>query len=105
MNDRRILSKVRAGFLAALFALAAAGFSSTQQQTPKAPKSVRLYVFDCGTIHDLDPGLFGFKKGELAETRLAVPCYLIVDPKGTLMWDVGVIPDTAFNDGGGPVNE
>jgi N-acyl homoserine lactone hydrolase len=105
MNDRRMLSKVLVGSLVALFALAAAGFSSIQQQTPQAPKSVRLYVFDCGTIHDLDPGLFGFKKGELAETRLAVPCYLIVDPKGTLMWDVGVIPDTAFNDGGGPVNQ
>ncbi len=105
MNDRKIRSKVFASLFAALLALVAARSSATQQYKPKPPKSVRLYVFDCGVIHDLDPGLFRFKPGELAETRLAVPCYLIVDPKGTLMWDVGVIPDTAFKDDGAPVNE
>jgi N-acyl homoserine lactone hydrolase len=26
-----------------------------------------------------------------------VPCYLVVHPKGTLMWDVGVIPDSQVN--------
>jgi N-acyl homoserine lactone hydrolase len=26
-----------------------------------------------------------------------VPCYLVVHPKGTLMWDVGVIPDAQVN--------
>jgi glyoxylase-like metal-dependent hydrolase (beta-lactamase superfamily II) len=35
---------------------------------------------------------------------MVVPCYLIVHPKGTLMWDAGLIPDSAFN-GGKPVNE
>jgi glyoxylase-like metal-dependent hydrolase (beta-lactamase superfamily II) len=35
---------------------------------------------------------------------MVVPCYLIVHPKGTLMWDVGVIPDSAFK-GGKPVTE
>ena len=34
-----------------------------------------------------------------------VPCYLVVHPKGTLMWDVGVIPDSAFKAGGGPVTQ
>ena len=31
---------------------------------------------------------------------MVVPCYLIVDPKGTLMWDVGMIPDSAFKGDG-----
>jgi hypothetical protein len=81
--------------------LAIAAVASTvpqQQHRARPPKTLRLYVFDCGVIKGLDPGLFNFKKDELAETELAVPCYLIVDPKGTLMWDVGAIPDTAFKD-------
>jgi glyoxylase-like metal-dependent hydrolase (beta-lactamase superfamily II) len=76
-----------------------------QHHRARAPKTLRLYVFDCGVIKGLDPGLFNFKKEELAETELAVPCYLIADPKGTLMWDVGVIPDSAFKDDGQPVTQ
>lgn len=88
--------------------LAVAAVASTvaqQRHRVRAPKTLRLYVFDCGVIKGLDPALFNFKKDELAETELAVPCYLIVHPKGTLMWDVGVIPDSAFKDDGQPVTQ
>ena len=88
--------------------LAVAAVASTvaqQRHRARTPKTLRLYVFDCGVIKGLDPALFNFKKDELAETELAVPCYLVVDPKGTLMWDVGVIPDSAFKDNGKPVTE
>jgi N-acyl homoserine lactone hydrolase len=74
-------------------------------QKPKPPQSVRLYVFDCGSIKGLDPSLFRFKKEELAEVDFVVTCYLIAHPKGTLMWDVGVIPDSAFGSGGGPITQ
>jgi len=30
---------------------------------------------------------------EVGETRMPVPCFLVVHPRGTLVWDVGVIPD------------
>ena len=30
---------------------------------------------------------------EVGEARMPVPCFLVAHPKGTLMWDVGVIPD------------
>jgi glyoxylase-like metal-dependent hydrolase (beta-lactamase superfamily II) len=30
---------------------------------------------------------------EVVEARMPVPCFLIAHPRGTLMWDVGVIPD------------
>jgi glyoxylase-like metal-dependent hydrolase (beta-lactamase superfamily II) len=89
-----------------MLAIFAIVFSAPAQQPhAQAPKSLRLYVFDCGVIEGLDTGLFNFKKEELAETRLAVPCYLIVHPKGTLMWDVGAIPDTAFKGDGAPVKQ
>jgi len=92
--------------LLSILAIAAVASTVAQQRhRARAPKTLRLYVFDCGVIKGLDPALFNFKKDELAETELAVPCYLIVHPKGTLMWDVGVIPDSALKDDGKPVTQ
>jgi len=90
----RIASRAKCLLLIAI--AAGNAFAQQQQRRPTPPASVRLYVFDCGVIKGLGPALFGFKKEDLATTDLAVPCYLVADPKGTLMWDVGVIPDTAF---------
>jgi glyoxylase-like metal-dependent hydrolase (beta-lactamase superfamily II) len=79
--------------------------NASHHRVPKPPKSLRLYVFDCGTLKITDPAMFGFKKDELAVLDLAVPCYLIAHPKGTLMWDVGVIPDSDFKADGTPVTQ
>ncbi len=77
--------------LAALLAVAAC-LSSTA--TPAASKGPRLYVLDCGDIKPMDPTLFGLKKEEIAgDAHFVTPCYLIVHPKGTMMWDVGQVPD------------
>jgi glyoxylase-like metal-dependent hydrolase (beta-lactamase superfamily II) len=75
------------------------------QTAPKAPSSLRLYVMDCGVIKGLAVTMFGFKEGEVPIRDFVVPCYLVVHPKGTLMWDVGVVPDEAFPAGGGPVTQ
>ena len=76
------------------------------QHHPKPPKSVRLFVFDCGMIKGLDPATtFHLKKEELAGIDFVVPCYLIVHPMGTLMWDVGTVPDSAFKGDGSPVSQ
>jgi glyoxylase-like metal-dependent hydrolase (beta-lactamase superfamily II) len=66
-----------------------------QGQHHAAPPSLRLYVFDCGNLK-IDPAPYGFTKDQLATTEMSVPCFLIAHPKGTLMWDVGTIPDSAF---------
>ena len=72
--------------------------AATSQSRPKAPKSARLYIFDCGLLTMSAPATFGFTKEEVGEKQpFAVPCYLVVHPKGTLMWDVGVIPDAQVN--------
>ena len=66
-------------------------------QKKAAPvKSLRVYLFDCGLIKGENPIEYGLNKGEVKNADMVVPCYLIVHPKGTLMWDVGVIPDSAF---------
>jgi N-acyl homoserine lactone hydrolase len=72
--------------------------SAPSQTKPKPPKSARLYVFDCGQMTATAPAMFGFTKEEIGEKQtLAVPCYLVVHPKGTLMWDAGVVPDAQVN--------
>jgi N-acyl homoserine lactone hydrolase len=69
---------------------------------PPPVQSVRLYVFDCGKLTVTDPIRFNFKKDELKTLDLSVGCYLVVHPKGTLMWDVGAVPDSAFKNDGKP---
>jgi N-acyl homoserine lactone hydrolase len=66
-----------------------------------APKSVRLYIFDCGVIHTTNGDAYSLKKEEMASTEMSIPCILVAHPKGTLMWDNGDIPDRAFPAGGG----
>jgi N-acyl homoserine lactone hydrolase len=62
---------------------------------PAAPKAPRLYVLDCGML-TIDPAgveRYHVTQKEVVESRMPVPCFLVVHPKGTLLWDVGVIPD------------
>jgi len=63
---------------------------ATERTAP--PSALRLYVFNCGTIDVLDVSVFqpGIGKGE--RKTLTNSCYLVVHPKGTLLWDAG-LPD------------
>src|SRR6267143_1762736 len=99
--------------VAGLFALLAGivGVAGGSAQAPavtraQAPKAMRLYVFDCGRLNISPEGVarYHVTPAEVGETRMPVPCFLIAHPKGTLMWDVGVIPDATveydvFGDG------
>jgi N-acyl homoserine lactone hydrolase len=67
------------------------------------PLFVRLYVLDCGTLHIADMGRFNLKKEEVATAELSVACFLVVHPKGTLIWDTGAVPDAAWTPTGSPV--
>ncbi len=80
--------------LASIVALALA-LGQAAQTKPPAVKALRLYVFDCGTLTPNREGVERYHVSiqEVGETRMPVPCFLIVHPRGTLMWDVGVIPD------------
>ena len=80
------------------------GVSETQRKKPKAPNSVRLYMLDCGKITSVGATEFGFEDGEIA-TEMFTPCYLIVHPKGTLMWDTGEIPDSELAGDGSPTTQ
>jgi N-acyl homoserine lactone hydrolase len=66
------------------------------QRRVAPPKTLRLYVFDCGKLAFPDPSGYGFTKNDLITSDMSVPCFLISHPNGTLMWDVGVLPDRVF---------
>jgi N-acyl homoserine lactone hydrolase len=74
-------------------------FTSLAVAAPPPPKSVRLYVIDCGILDIPDTSPYQLKKEELKEYRMSAPCFLIAHPKGTLMWDTGPVPDGNFKPG------
>ncbi len=78
------------------------GFTPANAQQPQPPQSLRLYVLDCGIITPPNVDNYGLKANEVADTRMVTPCFLIAHPRGTLMWDTGEIPDSAFKDGVSP---
>src|ERR1700675_2126600 len=98
--EHNISRSAVAAFVAALvFAVVARGAGGTApspEHRAHPPRSVRLYVFDCGTLHIADTGRFGLKKEEVATSDLSVACFLVAHPKGTLIWDVGAVPDNAW---------
>jgi glyoxylase-like metal-dependent hydrolase (beta-lactamase superfamily II) len=64
--------------------------SSSEASAP--PTSLRLYVFDCGTMQT-NLERFRLEASEVATNVLATPCFMVAHPRGTLMWDVGAVPD------------
>ena len=87
----------------ALIALAAVPLGAQNapaHHAPKPPKTLRLYIFDCGVLKPEDAKSFGFDK--VAELKMSVPCFLVAHPKGTMMWDVGVVPDSDVKEDGAP---
>src|SRR4030081_562958 len=84
--------------LAALFVLlvpagARAGASSSSRTVPDL---LRLYVLDCGAIHVADTARYELRREEVETSELAVACFLVVHPKGALIWDVGGVPDSEW---------
>jgi N-acyl homoserine lactone hydrolase len=78
---------------------------ASAQQRPASVSAVRLYVFENGAIKGLDPKLFNFTREELKEVDFTNSSYLVVHPKGTLMFDAGAIEDSHFKGDGAPVTE
>ncbi len=71
--------------LAAIAGIAPCGTASGQ--TP----AVKLYIFDLGQLKSANPQPL-LDRG-VTVTDMSVVAYLIVHPRGTLLWDTGTIPD------------
>lgn len=62
---------------------------------PPLPKltSPRVYVLDCGTIISNRPETFGLTRDEVFNPNFSDPCFLVMHPKGILLFDTG-LPDS-----------
>jgi N-acyl homoserine lactone hydrolase len=96
--------RIVAGILAAAVSVALSfpPANAQQPQKPQPPQSLRLYVLDCGRITPASVEQYGLKPSEMANTEMITPCFLVVHPSGSLIWDTGEIPDSAFKDGVSP---
>ena len=90
-----------------LLAAAAALVTALPEAQSRRPtvSSPRIYVFEAGNIRGLDPKLFNFTREELKEVDFVNTAYLIVHPKGTVMFDAGAVPDSHFKADGAPITE
>lgn len=75
------------------------GGVAAQSRAPRV-QSVRLYVFDCGVLVRGEPTNYNLTREQVGDTNFADACYLVVHQKGTLLWDVGIIPDAQIRPGG-----
>ena len=67
--------------------------------------SPRLYIMDCGIITAMDPENYDLRLEEIeGSLDFFTPCYLIEHPEGTLVWDLGQIPDAEFPADGSPAS-
>lgn len=71
---------------------------SAQGRRPEPVASVRLYVLDGGVLES-DPARYRLTPKEVTRTELAVAAYLVVHPKGTLLWDTGAVADDSWSPG------
>ena len=52
--------------------------------------SPRLYVLDCGTLTNNRPEDYGLTREQVADTNMSVTCFLVIHPKGILLFDTGL---------------
>ena len=57
----------------------------------QAPKTLRMYVLDCGTLLNREPSAYDLTKEQVGGvSELSDPCFLLVHPRGTLLWETGI---------------
>ncbi|MGA2190507.1 MAG: N-acyl homoserine lactonase family protein [Steroidobacteraceae bacterium] len=81
----RLLAAAVAG--AATLVPAAGGAELAPLPKVTAP---RLYVFDCGTLVYNKPEDYNLTREEVKDTNMGVTCYLVMHPKGMLIYDTGL---------------
>lgn len=72
--------------------LVASAVNAQSESADGALQSPRLYVLDGGVLAS-DPSNYHLTADDVGETSLSVAAYLIVHPRGILLWDAGAIAD------------
>ena len=100
-----LLRSMAAGGLLVLLILPLGSCSDASNQgSGEASASLRLYVLDGGVLES-DPTRYRLTKEDVGTTALSVAAYLIVHPKGVLLWDTGAITDDTWSPSGAPVQQ
>ena len=81
---------------ALLFSAPAGSGAQTSAHKAQAPRTLRLYIFDCGVLHNSDMGRFNLTPQDVTTTDMSMDCFLIAHPKGNLIWDTGAVPDDSW---------
>lgn len=84
--------------LFALLAASAAAHAQTTSRPARSPglaplpvvSTPRLYVIDCGTLTSSRPEEFNLTREEVTDSNMIVTCFLIIHPKGVLLFDTGL---------------
>jgi N-acyl homoserine lactone hydrolase len=98
----RVPNRLSFALAASVLAVASMAYrGSAQQPIPQAAQNPRLYVLDCGTLIYNNPESYNLTRQEVRNTNMSVACYLVVHPRGTLLFDTG-LADSAR---GKPFNE
>jgi N-acyl homoserine lactone hydrolase len=81
-----------------MFVLTLSAAPASAQANPVSAQlpPLKLYVLDCGSYPIVDMGRFSLTQEEVSTTELSIACFLVVHPKGTLVWDTGCVPDSAW---------
>jgi glyoxylase-like metal-dependent hydrolase (beta-lactamase superfamily II) len=93
----RLLLRSRLLLLSRLLAAAVLGVvplmpSANAAELAPPPKvtAPRLYVFDCGTLVYDKPEDYNLTRDEVKDSNMGVTCYLVVHPRGMLLFDTGL---------------
>lgn len=85
--------------LLSVAALVAVAPAANAQVAASAAEGPRLYVFDGGVLAS-DPTRYRLTEAEVDEIPLSIASYLIVHPRGVLLWDAGAVADAERIAGG-----
>jgi N-acyl homoserine lactone hydrolase len=102
---RLFLAAAAAALLLAAQTRVAGQATLSAQHKAQPPHTVRLYVFDCGVLHNADMGRFNLKKEDVTTTDMSMACFLIAHPKGNLIWDTGAVPDDSWTPNGSMITQ
>ena len=77
---------------ASLLGAATLAAPASAAQLAPLPKvtTTRLYVFDCGTLVYNKPEDYELTRDQVKDTNMGVTCYLVMHPKGMLLYDTGL---------------
>jgi hypothetical protein len=108
MKRKSVQFLLAAGVAALVLAIqvrSGTGITPSVPQSERLPRSLRVYVLNCGILHNSDAARYRFKKEEIATLDMSVACFLVAHPKGTLVWDTGAVPDDAWKPTGTPTTQ